>query len=162
MIANHSTLAKVVRTPTGPPGVKSLAQVLPQHSHPDRNLNPSLAHVVLPSYQQAAEISSRVCPCSVSDSTMVLLRLCVLAVVLYAQLDSSASAPTEDRTMWSMENWQEEPVEKALALHLSDLLKRSKPPQFHGLMGRSSGKVLSSTAAHLHIPLCFTLNTLHH
>ncbi|XP_036417409.1 tachykinin-4 isoform X2 [Colossoma macropomum] len=70
---------------------------------------------------------------------MVLLRLCVLAVVFYAQMDTAVSAPSEDRTVWSMENWQDDPEDSGLTLHFTDLLKRSKSQQFHGLMGRSSG-----------------------
>ncbi|KAL7861163.1 hypothetical protein AOLI_G00175120 [Acnodon oligacanthus] len=70
---------------------------------------------------------------------MVLLRLCVLAVVFYAQMDAAVSAPSEDRTVWSMDDWQDEPEDSGLTLHFTDLLKRSKSQQFHGLMGRSSG-----------------------
>ncbi|XP_066498132.1 tachykinin-4 isoform X2 [Hoplias malabaricus] len=70
---------------------------------------------------------------------MVVLRLCVLAVVLYAQMETTMSTPSEDRTLWSMENWQDEPLDNGLSLRFTDLLKRSKSQQFHGLMGRSSG-----------------------
>ncbi|XP_072550180.1 tachykinin-4 isoform X2 [Salminus brasiliensis] len=70
---------------------------------------------------------------------MVLLRLCVLAVVFYAQVYTTAAAPSEDRAAWSMENWQDDPQDSGLTLHFTDLLKRSKSHQFHGLMGRSAG-----------------------
>uniref|UniRef100_A0A8B9JCB3 Uncharacterized protein n=2 Tax=Astyanax mexicanus TaxID=7994 RepID=A0A8B9JCB3_ASTMX len=70
---------------------------------------------------------------------MVLLRLCVLAVVFYTQVYTTEAAPSEDRDAWSMENWQDEPQDSGLSLRFTDLLKRSKSQQFHGLMGRSSG-----------------------
>ncbi|KAL6475994.1 hypothetical protein MHYP_G00144930 [Metynnis hypsauchen] len=54
-------------------------------------------------------------------------------------MDAAVSAPSEDRTMWFMDNWQDEPEDSGLTLHFTDLLKRSKSQQFHGLMGRSSG-----------------------
>ncbi|XP_067286532.1 protachykinin-1 isoform X2 [Pseudorasbora parva] len=42
---------------------------------------------------------------------------------------------TLNRDHWISDNWKDEPVEETLA----SLLKRSKPHQFYGLMGKRSG-----------------------
>uniref|UniRef100_A0A672G7L1 Uncharacterized protein n=1 Tax=Salarias fasciatus TaxID=181472 RepID=A0A672G7L1_SALFA len=37
------------------------------------------------------------------------------------------------------------PLERGISIRLADLIKRSKAQQFHGLMGRSSGKQIFSS-----------------
>nr|XP_057905724.1 protachykinin-like [Doryrhamphus excisus] len=62
--------------------------------------------------------------------------LVVLAQALCA-LGNPLSSQEDDSGVWTLDNWQDYPLERGLTLRLVDLLKRSKSQQFHGLMGRS-------------------------
>ncbi|XP_077358158.1 tachykinin-4 [Festucalex cinctus] len=66
----------------------------------------------------------------------------VLLVVLtqsLCPLGSPLTSQEEGREVWSLENWQDYPLERGITIRLADLIKRSKAQQFHGLMGRSLG-----------------------
>ncbi|KAM6966812.1 uncharacterized protein LKV04_019216 [Tautogolabrus adspersus] len=56
--------------------------------------------------------------------------VCVLGTTLSSEEDEVRTA----------DNWQGYPLERDLTMHLAELIKRSKAQQFHGLMGRSSGR----------------------
>uniref|UniRef100_A0A3Q2YG15 Uncharacterized protein n=1 Tax=Hippocampus comes TaxID=109280 RepID=A0A3Q2YG15_HIPCM len=58
--------------------------------------------------------------------------LCLLGSPLGSREEGS-------EVLWTLENWQEHPLERGLTIRLADLIKRSKAQQFHGLMGRSLG-----------------------
>ncbi|XP_041634159.1 tachykinin-4 isoform X1 [Cheilinus undulatus] len=66
----------------------------------------------------------------------------VLVVVVFVQVFGAlgTSLSSEDDEMWTADNWQGFPLEKDFTMHLADIIKRSKSHQFHGLMGRSSGR----------------------
>ncbi|TNN51390.1 Protachykinin [Liparis tanakae] len=67
----------------------------------------------------------------------------VLSVVVFVQVFGVLGTPlsngSEDREIWTADNWQGYPLEREIAIRLADLMKRSKAQQFHGLMGRSTG-----------------------
>ncbi|KAL2101482.1 hypothetical protein ACEWY4_003243 [Coilia grayii] len=67
-----------------------------------------------------------------------LAKFAVLAVILYVQVYGSFGYPRDERDIWSVENFQEDPSDSGVAVRFADLMKRSKSHQFHGLMGRSS------------------------
>ncbi|XP_063044398.1 tachykinin-4 [Engraulis encrasicolus] len=67
-----------------------------------------------------------------------MAKLAVLAVILYVQVEGSFGSLEDDRDIWSLESWQEDPSDSGVAMRIADLMKRSKSHQFHGLMGRSS------------------------
>ncbi|XP_071767439.1 tachykinin-4 [Centroberyx gerrardi] len=68
----------------------------------------------------------------------VVLLLVAVFVQVYGALGTPLSGE-EDGQMWTVDNWQGYPPERAITIRLADLIKRSKAQQFHGLMGRSSG-----------------------
>ncbi|XP_054615688.1 protachykinin-1-like [Dunckerocampus dactyliophorus] len=72
---------------------------------------------------------------------MEALRFVTVLMVVSAQslctLGSPLSSQEDDSGVWTLDNWQDYPIERGLTLRLVDLLKRSKAQQFHGLMGRS-------------------------
>ncbi|XP_031735345.1 protachykinin-like [Anarrhichthys ocellatus] len=69
----------------------------------------------------------------------VVLSVVVFVQVFGALMGTPLSNDEEDGEMWTVENWQGYPLERGITIRLADLIKRSRPQQFHGLMGRSSG-----------------------
>ncbi|KAI3360217.1 hypothetical protein L3Q82_014535 [Scortum barcoo] len=79
------------------------------------------------------------------EVTMEALKFAaVLLLVVFVQvlgaLGSPLSNEEDDGEIWTVEDWQGYPLERGITIRLADLIKRSKAQQFHGLMGRSSGK----------------------
>ncbi|CAJ1075985.1 protachykinin-1-like isoform X2 [Xyrichtys novacula] len=70
---------------------------------------------------------------------LILVLLLVVFVQVFGALGTSHSSEDEDE-VWTVDKWQGYPVERDLHMHLADLMKRSKAEQFHGLMGRSTGR----------------------
>uniref|UniRef100_A0A672T455 Uncharacterized protein n=1 Tax=Sinocyclocheilus grahami TaxID=75366 RepID=A0A672T455_SINGR len=54
---------------------------------------------------------------------------------------------SEDRAIWTVENLRNKATD--ILVHITDLVKRSKSQQFHGLMGRSSLQSAVSHISHL-------------
>uniref|UniRef100_A0A4W5QSL2 Tachykinin precursor 1 n=1 Tax=Hucho hucho TaxID=62062 RepID=A0A4W5QSL2_9TELE len=88
---------------------------------------------------------------------MDVLKFVVLIVAVFAQVYCALGTQTsDDGDIWSIENWQRDPLESGLAFRVADLIKRPKSqssgvPQpirlgqkrnkgemFIGLMGRRS------------------------
>ncbi|XP_061703433.1 tachykinin-4 [Syngnathoides biaculeatus] len=71
------------------------------------------------------------------------LRFATLLLVVMAQslcaLGGPLTSREEGREVWTLDNWQNNPLASGITIHLADLIKRSKAQQFHGLMGRSLG-----------------------
>ncbi|XP_041828796.1 tachykinin-4-like [Melanotaenia boesemani] len=68
----------------------------------------------------------------------------VLLVVVFVQIFGALGSPLsgedgEGGEVWTVEKWQDYPLERGITIRLADLIKRSKAQQFHGLMGRSPG-----------------------
>ncbi|XP_057673280.1 tachykinin-4 [Corythoichthys intestinalis] len=74
---------------------------------------------------------------------MDAVRFATVLLVMLTQslgaLGSPLSSQEEGREVWTLENWQDFPLERGITIRLADLIKRSKAQQFHGLMGRSLG-----------------------
>uniref|UniRef100_A0A673ZC60 Tachykinin precursor 1 n=1 Tax=Salmo trutta TaxID=8032 RepID=A0A673ZC60_SALTR len=71
---------------------------------------------------------------------MDVLKFVVLIVAVFAQVYCALGTPTsDDGDIWSIENWQRDPLESGLVFRVADLIKRSNSQQFHRLIGRSSG-----------------------
>uniref|UniRef100_A0A8C7CVB3 Uncharacterized protein n=2 Tax=Oncorhynchus TaxID=8016 RepID=A0A8C7CVB3_ONCKI len=71
---------------------------------------------------------------------MDVLKFVVLIVAVFAQVYCALGTPTsDDGDIWSIENWQRDPLESGFAFRVADPIKRSNSRQFHGLIGRSSG-----------------------
>uniref|UniRef100_UPI0037E9A71B protachykinin-like n=1 Tax=Semicossyphus pulcher TaxID=241346 RepID=UPI0037E9A71B len=79
-----------------------------------------------------------------SQVTMEALKfLVVLLVIVFVQVFGALGSPLsseEEDEIWTVENLQGHPLERDITMRLADLIKRSKAQQFHGLMGRSSGR----------------------
>ncbi|XP_077591484.1 tachykinin-4 [Stigmatopora nigra] len=73
---------------------------------------------------------------------MDAVKFATLMLVMLTQSLGALGSPLssrEDREVWTLENWQDYPLEGGITIRLADLIKRSKAQQFHGLMGRSLG-----------------------
>uniref|UniRef100_A0A8C7U9C5 Uncharacterized protein n=1 Tax=Oncorhynchus mykiss TaxID=8022 RepID=A0A8C7U9C5_ONCMY len=71
---------------------------------------------------------------------MDVLKFVVLIVAVFAQVYCALGTPTsDDGDIWSIENWQRDPLESGFAFRVADPIKRSNSRKFHGLIGRSSG-----------------------
>uniref|UniRef100_A0A4W5NTF5 Uncharacterized protein n=1 Tax=Hucho hucho TaxID=62062 RepID=A0A4W5NTF5_9TELE len=58
---------------------------------------------------------------------MDVLKFVVLIVAVFAQVYCALGTPTsDDGDIWSIENWQRDPLESGLAFRVGDLIKRSK------------------------------------
>ncbi|XP_031683375.1 uncharacterized protein LOC109898550 isoform X2 [Oncorhynchus kisutch] len=72
---------------------------------------------------------------------MDVLKFVVLIVAVFAQVYCALGTPTsDDGDIWSIENWQRDPLESGLAFGVADLTKRSELQQFQQLVGKSSGQ----------------------
>uniref|UniRef100_A0A8C6SYJ7 Uncharacterized protein n=1 Tax=Neogobius melanostomus TaxID=47308 RepID=A0A8C6SYJ7_9GOBI len=69
---------------------------------------------------------------------LVVFLLMVLFQVM-GVVSGPLSNKEQDSGVWTLDTWQEFPLERGLRMRLAEIIKRSKAQQFHGLMGRSSG-----------------------
>ncbi|XP_068509594.1 tachykinin-4-like [Syngnathus scovelli] len=73
------------------------------------------------------------------DSRTFATVLLVVMTQSLCPLGNPLTSREEGREVWTLENWQDYPLERGITIRLADLIKRSKAQQFHGLMGRSLG-----------------------
>ncbi|KAJ0057941.1 hypothetical protein NL108_007154 [Boleophthalmus pectinirostris] len=71
---------------------------------------------------------------------LLIVFLLVVLLQVMGVFSGPLSGEEQDAAgVWSVDTWQDYPLERGLSMRLAEIIKRSKAQQFHGLMGRSSG-----------------------